>query len=417
MELGKMRLEKIKNQPKYGVFNKYLIWLLLIQAGASLAYYGYVPVIPLMEKEFSLTNTQIGWMTSAVFLGSSIIAIPSGIITDKFGARKSLFFFSILLLFVIFSFTISNSYVFLLVLLFLLGTGYGGITPGTNKGIMENFNELNRGTAMGIKQMGVSIGSTFGTLMLPVLASHFGWRYSLLSIAIILIPLCLFHLRVLEEKESNYQRIQLIESIKDILRNKRLKKIIFIIIFFIWVQLSVMTYIVLYLHDSKNISLSFSLLCLAILQIGGVVGRAAWGVISDQLFNRNRGGILALIGLISGLLVFSLGVLSENTPLLLIASISLLLGITTQGWNGMFVLMISEVVRKEQIGLASGIGLATVYLGAIFGTPLSGWIIDITETFETMWIISGITIFVIGIITIFLKLDITSNEGTKEMKY
>jgi MFS transporter, ACS family, hexuronate transporter len=406
----KMEAGNVKTVTHFRIFNKYLIWLLLIQTMTSLAYYGYVPLIPLMEKEFYLTNTQVGWMTSAVFLGSSLIAIPSGIITDKFGARKSLFSFCLLIIFVIFSFYISNSFSVILVLLFLLGTGYGGITPGTNKSIMENFNQLNRGTAMGIKQMGVSLGSTLGTLILPMLANQFGWRNSLLSVAILLILICLFHFKVFEEKVFHYQKINILESIKELFKNKRLLRIISVIIFFIWVQLSVMTYLVLYLHESKSISLSFSLLCLALLQIGGVIGRASWGVISDQLFNQRRGGILGLIALISGFLVISLGIVSENIPLLLVAIISLLLGITTQGWNGIFVLMISEVVRKEQIGLASGIGLAVVYSGAIFGTPLSGWIIDYTGKFETMWIICGIAIFLIGLISLLLKLDLQVNE-------
>jgi ACS family hexuronate transporter-like MFS transporter len=405
----KMELD-IKSAPHFGILNKYLIWLVLIQTMTSLAYYAYVPLIPFMQKEYSLTNTQIGWMTSAAFLGTSIIAIPSGLITDKFGARKSLFSFCLLLVFVIFSFSISNSFSFLLVLLFLLGIGYGGITPGTNKSIMENFEIHNRGTAMGLKQMGVPLGSTLGTLILPILANHFGWRNSLLSITVLLVLVCLFHFKVLEEKAFHYQKTKLLESIKDIFKNKRLMRIISVIIFFIWVQLSVMTYLVLYLHESKNVALTFALFCLALLQIGGVIGRAGWGALSDQFFNRNRGGIIALIGLLSGFLIFALGIVSENPPLLLIAIMSLLLGITTQGWNGIFVLMISEVVRKEQIGLSSGVGLATVYIGAIFGTPLSGWIIDITGKFETMWLICGIAIFIIGIVSIFIKLDTNTTD-------
>ena len=407
----KIEAEKMTSVPYDHVFNKYLIWLLLIQSMTALAYYGYVPLIPLMEKEFHLTNTQVGWMTSAVFLGSSLIAIPSGIITDKFGARKTLFSFCLLIIVVMLSFYISTSYPVILALLFLLGTGYGGITPGTNKSIMENFNQYNRGTAMGIKQMGVTLGSTLGTLMLPVLANQFGWRNSLLSIAILLTLICLFHFKILEEKKTHYQKVNLLLSIKELLRNKKLMQIIFVIIFFIWVQLSVMTYIVLYFHESASISLSYSLLCLALLQFGGVIGRASWGVISDKLFQQRRGGILALIGFISGLLVLSLGIISENISFFVVAMISLLLGVTTQGWNGIFVLMISEVVRKEQIGLASGVGLAVVYLGAIFGTPLSGWIIDMTGQFETMWLICGITMLLIGVITLFLKLDLQAKDA------
>ncbi|NHM32470.1 MFS transporter [Neobacillus terrae] len=400
-----MKLENVKSTPSFVILNKYLLWLLTIQMATALAYYGYVPLISLMVEEFSLNNTEIGWMTSAVFLGSSIIAIPSGLITDQFGARKSLFSFCLLLVFVIFSFSLSNSFIFILVLLFLLGMGYGGITPGTNKSIMENFDLHNRGTAMGLKQMGVSLGSSIGSLLLPLIANQWGWRVSLLSIAVLLVLVCIFHFKVLDQKEDYRRHTKVFNNIKDILKNKKLLKIIAIITFFIWVQLSVMTYLVLYLHESIHYSLSFSLFCLALLQIGGALGRAVWGVISDRYFNRNRGVIIALIGMFSGVLVIFLGTLSNELPEVFIGFLSLTLGITTQGWNGMFVLMISEVVKKEQIGLASGVGLATVYAGAIFGTPISGWIIDMSGNFEVMWMICGATIFIIGGLTIFLKLD------------
>ncbi len=404
-EIVEMKLEHVKSAPSFVILNKYLLWLLIIQMVTALAYYGYVPLIPQMVKEFSLNNTQIGWMTSAVFLGSSIVAIPSGMITDRFGARKSLFAFCLLLVFVIFSFSISNSYIVILVLLFLLGTGYGGITPGTNKSIMETFDVHNRGTAMGLKQMGVSLGSTLGSLMLPLIANQWGWRISLLSIAVLLVLVCLFHFKVLDQREDHHKQLNVLKNGKEILQNKKLMKIIAIITFFIWVQLSVMTYLVLYLHESIHYSLSFSLFCLALLQIGGALGRACWGVISDRFFNQNRGVIIALIGLISGVLVLFLGILSNDIPVVIIALLSLCLGITTQGWNGIFVLMISEVVKKEQVSLASGVGLATVYTGAIFGTPLSGWIIDFSGNFEAMWMICGAAIFIIGGLTLFLKLD------------
>ena len=166
-----------------------------------------------------------------------------------------------------------------------------------------------------------------------------------------------------------------------------------------------MTYLVLYLNESRGVPLSFALICLALLQFGGVIGRAGWGFVSDQFFNQQRGIVLALIGLISGILMITLIIIPNNFQLIFVATLSLFLGITTQGWNGIFVLMISEVVKREQIGLASGIGLAVVYLGAIFGTPLSGWLIDITGQFEIMWIICGCIIFLTGLLTIILKLD------------
>lgn len=387
------------------VWNKYLIWPLVIQTTTALAYYGYVPLIPLIEKEFTLSNGQIGWMSSAVFLGSSLIAIPSGILTDKIGSRNSLFLFNLFLVFVVLTFFISNSFYMILFLLFLLGIGYGGITPGTNKSIMGKFHLQNRATAMGIKQMGVTIGSTIGTLMLPILANQFGWRISLLSISCFLILICILHFKILEDDKGPKTQANFMVNIKEIFQNKKFLKIIAVIIFFIWVQLSVMTFLVLYLYETVHKPMSLALLCLAALQIGGVIGRGCWGTISDRYYNHNRGGIIAIIGLLSGLLVCGIGFMTENLPFIIILFLALLLGITTQGWNGLFVVMISEVVDTKQIGLASGVGLAVVYSGAIFGAPLSGWIIDSSGNYETMWFTCGIVVFLVGIITIFLKLD------------
>lgn len=372
------------------------MWLILVQAFSSLAYYGYVPLIPLIENELYLTNTQIGWMTSAVFLGSSLIAIPSGVITDRIGATKTLLLFMLILITVLLSFSLVNDYLLVLLLLFLLGVGYGGITPGTNKSIMENFNEFNRGTAMGIKQMGVSIGSALGTLILPVIAGFVGWRYSLFYIALLLVIMCLFHYKMLNEPNLTSKRANFAENIKQLLNNRKLIKIIVVIVFFIWVQLSVMTYLVLYLKD-QNLSFSAALFCLALLQIGGVIGRAGWGFISDRYFNREREIILTMVAILSGIFVIVLCLISSHLLFIVTCFLVLMLGITTQGWNGIFVLMVSEVVPKELIGLASGLGLSFVYLGAVFGTPISGWIIDMSGSYKIMWLTCGIIILIIGL--------------------
>ena len=171
------------------LWNRHLIWLLLIQTITAFAYNGYVPLIPFIQQEFVLTKTQVGYLTSAVFLGSSLIAIPSGVIVDRIGVRKTLLIFCSVVTFVLFFFFIATNYFLVLVLLFLLGMGYGGITPGTNRGIMEYFPITNRGTAMGIKQTGVPLGIALAALVLPTIATSYGWKISLFSVSIILFGL------------------------------------------------------------------------------------------------------------------------------------------------------------------------------------------------------------------------------------
>ncbi|MBP1947094.1 MFS transporter [Virgibacillus litoralis] len=397
----------VLNVKNRNIWDRYLIVLLTIQSVASLSYYAYVPLIPFLQEELVLNNYEIGWLTSAVFLGSSIIAIPSGIIVDKIGVKKGIFIFCFIISFDLLLFIFSSSFTFVLILLFIMGIGYGGITPSTNKGIIDKFSFYNRGTAMGIKQTGVPLGSTLGTLSLPFLASRIGWQNTLLILSIIVMVITFLNFIMYKENSGGKkdQKLKLRENLKKILQNKPLISLAAIIIFFIWTQLSVMTYLVVYINESLEKSLHFSLFCLGTLQFGGVIGRAAWGYISDRFFNRNRGAVLALIGILSGSFVITLGVINNNLSEALLLILSFLLGFSTQAWNGIFVLMMSEIVPKNQVGIASGFGLSVVYLGAIVGTPLSGWITDSTGHYGLMWLIVGIIIILTSTITYFMRFD------------
>ena len=98
-----------------------------------------------------------------------------------------------------------------------------------------------------------------------------------------------------------------------------------------------------------------------------------------------------------------LGFLDTGVLGVFVLLLSLCLGMTTQGWNGIFVIMMSEAVDRQHVGLASGFGLTAVYLGAVVGTPLSGLIIDVTDNFHLMWWVMSLFIFGISVVIKYLK--------------
>src|SRR5699024_10415848 len=225
----------------------------------------------------------------------------------------------------------------------------------------------------------------------PVIASLCNWKLSFLTISVLLFLISAFHYKILNRNEDiEDDKKNVAKEVFLVIRNKKLLKVIAVIIFFIWVQLSVMTYFVLYLISAASLKTTIAFVCLAFLQFGGAVGRAIWGAISDMFFYKKRGGVLGGIGILSGLLLLLLSGVSSNVPIILIVSLSFLLGITTQGWNGIFVLLLSEVVDKKHVGISSGVGLSVVYIGAILGTPLSGWIIDTINSYKGAWLIESI---------------------------
>lgn len=396
------------------IFNKHLVWMLLIQTITAMSYYGYIPLIPMIERDFKLNKTEIGWMTSSIFVGSSLIAIPSGILVDRLGSRKVLLIFTCCLVVVLSCFAVVNNFWLLLILLLLVGVCYGSITPGTNKHIMTHFSVLNRGTIMGFKQMGVPLGSALGTISFPFIAYHYNWRASMVVLALITLLLVVIYYKTIEpEIIDSKSKSTVLKDLIIILKNKALIHTICIIFFFIWVQLSVMTYLVVYFIQDKLISFALATASLVFLQVGGVLGRALWGWINDKWMGRDRSKIIGIIGLLSGCLLLIMIALPVHFSLIGVYILVFLLGVTTQGWNGIFVVMISEVAPKQYIGLASGVGLSVVYLGAIIGTPLSGKIIDLQQNYTFMWGICAGVILTVGL-SLFIK-PIKINIVTEEI--
>src|SRR5699024_10625792 len=144
----------------------FIIQLMIAFVGRSIA-----PLGALIGDSFQLSMSQIGMFPAALFLGQSLVSIPSGIITDKIGSRKMIIAITIILSGSFFILSMSPSFILLLTLIVIAGIAYGSSHPTTNRGIIYWFPLNRRGTAMGIKQMGVTVGSALAALVLLPIAN------------------------------------------------------------------------------------------------------------------------------------------------------------------------------------------------------------------------------------------------------
>lgn len=388
-------------------WTKNLIWILIIQVLTALVYHGYAALIPFIQTEYMLNKSEVGYLTSGMFLGSSLIAIPAGMITDRIGVRKTITLFCLIMVAVLYSFMITKSYMAIILLLICFGFGYGAMAPATNRGIMEGFTEKNRGTAMGFKQMGVPLGAVIASFILPALSYLYSWRIALFITGTLL--LCTIIAYYVNNREQNSPATFLLsaESIKNVLMNKRTIQLAIIIAFFMGMQVSVTTFLVIYLYQTLHFSFVFSTFCFSLLFFGGAFGRGFWGYISDSYYNGQRKIILFYIGLLSVIALVLLGLINQSTPLVAMVCLSLFLGFTTQGWNGISIVMIAEKSSKLDIGLTTGFGLTIVNIGAIIGAPIAGFVIDASGSYQNMWWAIAVIILVVSIIA--MKSNIESH--------
>jgi MFS transporter, ACS family, hexuronate transporter len=136
-------------------------------------------LMPFIQPELRLTNTQVGLISGALSLTWSFAAFGIGVISDRTGSRKGLLILSTLLFsFCSFASGFVSSFAMLLGTRLLMGVAEGGIMPMSQSLIAADVDARHRGLAMGVAQgFGSSLmGSFVAPVMLVWFAELFDWR-------------------------------------------------------------------------------------------------------------------------------------------------------------------------------------------------------------------------------------------------
>ncbi|MCG7344009.1 MFS transporter [Sporosarcina sp. ACRSL] len=385
-------------------------WLLAVQIAVAIVGRSLAPLGALIGTDIELTNAQIGLLPAALYLGQLFIGLPSGFISDKWGSRHLLLILGLVLGFSFVFFSFSYSLGLILVFLFVGGLGFGTIHTTTNLGIVYWFPLKRRGTAMGIKQMGMTFGSALASLILLPIAIQIGWRLAILIASLLLITISIFaFIYYRDSPEKNVAgtpklTIQLfLRRLKEIIRNKTLWKISLSAAGLSGIQISWNTFIIIYAHDKFQMNLAMAGLLLVFSEVSGSFGRIAWGVISDFIFNGNRKIIFMIIALLTFITSVTVAVLPSQTPLFIIFFISCIFGFCVSGFNGIWMNMASESTTKNLAGTATGFSLMIGSLGIVLVPPLFGWIVDKTSTYEFAWFSLGGLSLLILLLSFFTR--------------
>ncbi|MBG9542221.1 MFS transporter [Cytobacillus firmus] len=383
-----------------------LLFLLLSQLMVAFVGRSIGPLGVLIGEDLSLTKSQIGMLPAALFLGQAIISVPAGFLADLAGSRKLLVLASALMGLGYLFMTMLHEFWLVLLLIIIGGIGYGSMHPITNRGIIYWFPLKKRGTAMGIKQTGITAGSALASLILLPLSVSFGWRFVLLIACLLLLAggFVSYHFyrdppELEQAKSSSMNILQFYRSMFKMFKNKALMLISFSALGLNGTQMCLNTYIVLFAYEQLKIPIILSGLLLVISEVFGTIGRLAWGIISDRLFDGKRVIILMIITIITALASAAAAFIS-SAPFWVIAPITALFGFAASGFNGIWMNLASELVPKEQAGISSGISITLGSAGAIIIPPLFGYIVDQTGQFSSGWIlITGMMAIVFTLLT------------------
>jgi sugar phosphate permease len=338
---------------------------LAILSAASLGSIAYSANAPLIRATFNLTEAEVGAIASCIYIGAAASSIGSGRLTDSLGSGAVLAM-SMLALAIgcVISATAPLAVIFFGGLV-VAGLGYGAVNPPTN--VLANpVDPRRRGLSMSIKQSGIPLGGILAGFLVPTVAMAAGWRWSMLIPIGACIALAVISSRLRRDRPprngetaGSPTRVQL-----------RLPYAYMFGFFMAGIQVAIFILLALYLVDVRGFDASGAGSGLALLLVGGLVGRPMWGWISDRVHDE-RVRVLQMAALLSAISLVTLPFVDDSMLFVVLLAI----GLCSVGWNGVYLALITEAVPARLIGSTTGMALLLVNLGAVALPPAVGLVV------------------------------------------
>ena len=363
-----------------------LLWFL--QLCCSALFYTLPAVTPFVKQEFTLNQSQVGLLVSALTFGNVLLLVPSGYWIDALGEKKVLLWGLGLMAAIGVGIAFLASANALLILLFLIGVGYSTTAPGTNKAVMNRIPLSWRATVIGLKQTGVTLGGVLAALAVPVILL-WGWRtiFVLLGAANLVACLSLMLLYHNRRDKGGTPEPPPRRSLplQEVFANRRLLLLAGAGFFLGGCQFSILAYTFLYLKDGLALSVTAAGLGVGWVQFTAAVARLGAGFVSDRLLGQRRRPVMIFFAAAMTAALCCGFLLPPGRPAWVAFAVFGPIGMAGMGFNGIYMTFAMELSVSRASGLATAVAMTAVMTGGIVFPPLLGWFVDASGWFAAVW--------------------------------
>jgi MFS family permease len=337
-------------------------------------------VQPLVQDEFHLSKTQIGYLTSA-FLGFYMIAAPFvGPLADRYSRKLIIvlgaMFWSGLTLLT----ALTHTYGQLLVRHTLVGIGEATFVTIAPAFVADLFSEDKRGRILGVFYLAIPVGSAAGYLLGGSLAPLYGWRFPFYIGA---APGFLLAFAVLFLKEPPRGQFDTLQETPDrstilgLLRNRAFLAATLGMAAMTFSLGGIQVWMPQFLYSERHYSLeSANLLFGIIVVVDGVLASLAGGWLGDRLLRRTKSSyyLVSAVSMALGVPFMIVALFTTGramTPAIAIAAFFLLLN--TSPLNAAVINSVGSRIRVT--ALAANIFVIHI-LGDVPSPTMMGWVAD-----------------------------------------
>jgi sugar phosphate permease len=326
------------------------------QASFAAITLGLPVLAPVLRSEFGLSLRQLGLVLSAPWLGATITFLAWGLAVDRYGERPAIGIGLTGSAACLLGAARTSHLGSLLLLLVLAGAFGASVHSASGRAVMRWFDTNERGLALGIRQTAIPLGGLTVSLVMCSLAADAAFRFlgALCLVGAVAGFLVLRRRDVVEEVE--------VAPVRRTLRDGRLWRLSLGSSLYVYAQIAVIGFGVVFLHDQRGFSARQAAFVVGAAHVLAVALRIAAGRWSDQ--SRSRIVPLRRLGVAVAASVIATGTLANGPVWLLVPALALA-GALSQGWNGLAFTAAVELAGHGRSGVAIGVQQTVLYSLAV----------------------------------------------------
>ena len=176
-------------------------------------------LMPNIKQDINLTDQEIAFVTAIPVILGSLLRIPIGYCTNRYGARLIFTFSFLILLFPVLFISYADSLIDLITGGLLIGVGGATFSIGVTS-LPKYYQKEKYGFINGIYGAG-NIGTAITTFAAPFLAQSFGWANTIRLYLVLLLVFALLNFLLGDKKEPKV-KLPIMKQIKEVYRNQTL---------------------------------------------------------------------------------------------------------------------------------------------------------------------------------------------------
>jgi MFS transporter, ACS family, aldohexuronate transporter len=366
---------------------------------------GISPLSPSLVEGLGLTRFQVAFIVPSIYLAGLLFSLPGGRLADRLGVRPAFLGGLALGAAGLLAAALAPGFLSFLFCLFVAGTGWSVVNPTLGKAIMDVFPVRERGIAMGVKQMGLTLGGVVSALALPAIAAALGWRHAIGVCAVVVALPVALGWRPLGAFRAGAPAASLTghgaAAGSSWWWARRPALVVFFATGFVlgMVQAAVLSYLPLFTIQALGFDKIGAGLLVAASQAGGAVSRLALGAASDRWLTGRRSLWIAFTGAV-GAAIFGVYAVWPAAAPVTAALLAFATGVGAYGWVGIFFVISAEAGGPRQAGLLSGVAFAAIVLGLLVGPPVFGLLLEASSSYAVAWAVFAALSALVAIVSL-----------------